>query len=129
MADPEQEHRERVEQERKDKLEAEREYFREMKKQRFIFEAAMGTVENMMTRSERITDPMTRHLIFLDKLALVFDGTLAAGEAFVNNQLEDPEMIDDYKSRMKKLITQIKNEMNELTEWIQRTDRGSKVKS
>lgn len=105
---------------------------KEVKEQQLLlFESSLGVLEKTFNRGSSIKDPVTRYMLFLDKLYLTFDVTLTVSEIGIKRLADDIEDGDEgikfpitLFSRTKELINNIQNEMKKLSDWIQSPTYG-----
>lgn len=91
--------------------------FREVEKiknseeQQKVLNVILTALESNLGRAKKIKDPVTRHILFLEKLLAIKDIFIAA--------LENVEMAEETKYRSQKLCTIIDEEVESLIDWIQ----------
>jgi hypothetical protein len=75
--------------------------------------AVLGGLENNFARARKIKDPMTRHIIFLEKLLTIQDVVVGTLNVY------HVDMSDDLKIRIEKLMGLYNDEIDSLLDWIQ----------
>ncbi len=88
---------------------------RKEKELRQKWSLALSMIENIINRHEKIIDPVTRHLLFTDKLCLIIDICMGAmASAIIIHNLSD-----DIIKRTEIIGHKVEKQIQELMEWIQ----------
>ncbi len=71
-------------------------------------------IENIFSRQEMVTDPATRHVLFVDKLCMIIDIGRAAFES-----LQQTKLTRESREKFEKVDKLLKDSLLSLIEWIQ----------
>jgi hypothetical protein len=98
----------------------------EKKYKLMMLDATLTTVESVFNRNYNMADPVTRYILFLDKLYLILDIGFSFSDVAFKKLTEEFEENDDgiklslsYETRIKKLIKDTQEQMKKLSMWIQ----------
>lgn len=80
-----------------------------------VIQGVLKTINNRLERQSLIRDPVARNLLTLDNLCTSLDALTAYGEIFVKYFGFDDKLCKD----VNKTTENIKQSINELTEWVQ----------
>lgn len=78
---------------------------------RKISDTVLSILENNFSRSKKLRDPVTRHIVFLEKLLMIQDVVLAGLNNFGTTE--------DQEERVRNLAKEINDEIGSLIDWIQ----------
>lgn len=86
-----------------------------------LMQTVLGLMERDFIRQQSIRDPMTRHIVFLEKLCLLTDMAMAA---FENAAQSLPEENADLKRRLESVLANTNDRIMGLIDWIQQPSYG-----
>jgi len=84
-----------------------------MKDEQQYVETSLNTINNMFARLKGIPDPSTRHCLFVDKLCLLLDMSMAL------LQVRMKEYTPEIRNKAETTLANLQKQLQELFEWLQ----------
>ena len=92
---------------------------RRIREQSLMMESIVGSLERILNRNFEVKDPVSRYIMFLDKLYMFIDISMSMSEAYIKYGNKEDEISTDFVVRINNLAISIQKEMKMLSNWIQ----------